>query len=112
MLIGYITKEMYNNGSNRTLISPVNNQKYEVPLEFITTFDIGRKVYLAEDGTVQVETMKNKIRRGKFLFQAEKDENRPIVNIDMAGEYVEPVTAPEKLSAEEALKVNKDAIEQ
>lgn len=108
MLIGYITKEMFNDASKRELRSPVNLKTYTVPLDVISTFDIGREVFLNEAGEIELESMKSKIRRSKFLYEVEKIENKAIVNINTSGEYIEPTP---KLSTDEAAKVNKDAIE-
>ncbi len=108
MLIGYITKEMFNNPKVRTLRSPANLQEYTIPLDAVGCFDVGRKVFLNADGEVEIETMKDKIKRSKQLFDIEKVENRPIINIDVSGDYVEPKTT---YTEDDAEKVNKDVVE-
>lgn len=108
MLIGYITKEMFNNPKVRTLRSPADLKVYTVPLDAISCFDVGRKVFLNDAGEVEIESMKAKIKRSKELFDIEKIENRPIINIDAAGEYIEPKT---KFSEDDAEKVNNNVIE-
>jgi hypothetical protein len=108
MLIGYVTKEMFNDSKIRTLQSVVNGKTYTVPLTHISPFDIGRMVFLTDEGEVSLETMRDKIIRSKFLYDVEKIENKAIVNIDTSGEYVEPTT---KLTTADAIEVNKNVLD-
>lgn len=108
MLIGYITKEMTHDKTKRTLRSPANLQEYTIPLEFVGSWDIGRKVYLDDNGEVQIESIKAANARRHELFKIEKAENRPIVNINTSGDYVEPSGL---LSEDEATNVNKHVID-
>lgn len=108
MLIGYITKEMTKDPKNRTLRSPANLQEYVVPLETIGSWDVGRKVYLDDNGEVAIESIKAANARRHELFKIEKAENRPIVNINTSGDYVEPSTL---LTEDEATSVNKHVLD-
>ncbi len=68
------------------MISP-ELKKYTLPLSEISSLDIGREVsYNEETNEVVLETLKNKGRREQALFLIEKDENKPIISVDVERE--------------------------
>jgi hypothetical protein len=76
--IGYISKQMYY-AQTKTIMSP-ELKTYTIPIDKINSWDIERTVYLLEDGTVALETIKDKGIRVRELFIIEKEENKPIIN--------------------------------
>ena len=87
-LVGFISKEMFHSQA-LWLQSVANLKVYELPLRSIGEQDIGRKVYV-QNGKIRLESIARKNQRLQALFLIEKSENRPIVNIDVEGEYIEP----------------------
>lgn len=84
-LVGFISRDMYHK-QTKTMISP-ELKKYTLPLSEISSLDIGREVsYNEETNEVVLETLKNKGRREQALFLIEKDENKPIISVDVERE--------------------------
>lgn len=76
--LGYISKQMYYS-QNKTITSP-ELKSYTIPLDKIESWDIEREVQLLEDGTVSLESVKDKSIRVRKMFLIEKEENKPIIN--------------------------------
>lgn len=76
--IGYITKQMYYN-QTKTILSP-ELKTYTIPIDTINSWDIEREVFLMNDGSISLESVKDKGIRLRKLFLIEKEENKPIIN--------------------------------
>lgn len=80
-IVGYISKHMYH-VKNTTLIG-IDLKHYKIPLDEITDYDIGRKVMLDDDNNIVLESYKDKKQRLKSIYIAEKEDNKPIINLEM-----------------------------
>jgi hypothetical protein len=67
------------------LRSPVDLKVYKLPLKMLTAFDIEREVFIDENGEIVLESPKNKRQRVLSLYKMEKNDNKPIINIDTNG---------------------------
>ena len=61
---------------------------YKLPVDKIEILDIGKEIFLLENGEVCIEKMGRKISRTKEIYKMEKIDNKPIINLDTnLGDY-------------------------
>ena len=83
--LGFISKQMYSTQTKK-IKSPHDLKDYDVPLDSIGVFDIGREVFLNDDNIVILEVPSKKRKRVFELYKIEKIDNKPIINIDTNGD--------------------------
>lgn len=69
-------------------------KQYTVPLDYISSWDIERHIYLNDNGKVELESLKRKSARLQQLFLIEKEERKPILTIDYCEEFEQMDSMP------------------